>query len=98
MIRWGVYCPFSKSVHTELDGRVEINMFSQANQLHNPVNRLVYQRPNTNMQDEMSSRTASGKITFDIRRGNNVSNLNFYATLLLISSFLFLVGKCKAVL
>jgi len=73
-------------------------MFSQANQLHNPVNRLVYQRPNTNMQDEMSSRTASGKITFDIRRGNNVSNLNFYATLLLISSFLFLVGKCKAVL
>ena len=76
MIRWGVYCPFSKSVHNELDGRVEINMFSQGNQLQNPVNRLVYQRPNTNMQDEMSARTASGKITFDIRRGNTVSDFS----------------------
>ena len=84
MIRWGVYCPFSKSVHTELDGRVEINMFSQDNHMQNPVNRLVYQRPNTNMQDENSSRAASGKITFDIRRGNNVSESSYCADLLYI--------------
>ena len=74
-VRWGVYCPFGRSVSTELDGRVEINMFGlngSNTQLHNPVNRLVYQRPNTDMQDESSSRAASGKITFDIRRGNNV--------------------------
>jgi hypothetical protein len=51
-------------------------MFSQGNQTQNPVNRLVYQRPNTNMQDEMSARTASGKITFDIRRGNAVSEFS----------------------
>ena len=77
MVRWEVYCPFGRSVNTELDGRVEINIFglSGNNQIHNPVNRLVYQRPNTNMQDESSSKAAPGKITFDIRRGNNVSSL-----------------------
>jgi hypothetical protein len=54
------------------DSRIEINMFGTGFETLNPDNRLVFKRPNTRMQDNQSSRSAPGKITFDIRKGNHV--------------------------
>jgi hypothetical protein len=70
VVRWGAFCPFSDS--NQLDGRVEINMFGAGIETNNPEQKLVFMRPQTDLQDQLSSRSAPGKITFDIRKGNNV--------------------------
>ncbi len=73
IVRWGAYNPFARNVNNQLDGRVEINMFGGGVETHNPEQRLVFMSPDTDMQDQASSKSAPGKITFDIRKGNSVS-------------------------
>ena len=48
-------------------------MFGTGFEAINPEGKLVYRRPDTNMQDNFSSKSAPGKITFDIRKGNHVN-------------------------
>ena len=85
VVRWGAYCPFAGAgLNEEMsDGRVEINMLggvaSQHPESRNPENRLVFKIPDTNMQDEYSSRMAPGRISFNIKKGTHV-----YLRLLLI--------------
>jgi hypothetical protein len=52
---------------------MEINMFGAGIETLNPDEKLVFKRPNTNMQDNVSSKSAPGKITFDIRKGNTIN-------------------------
>lgn len=48
-------------------------MFGTGHETYNPENKLIFKRPETSMQDEISAKAAPGKITFDLRRGNHVS-------------------------
>ena len=54
------------------ESRIEINMYGTGYETINPDGRLVYKRPYTKMQDNISSKSAPWKITFDIRKGNHV--------------------------
>jgi hypothetical protein len=76
MVRWGAFCPYATGLNEDMnDGRVEINMFGTASPndtLQNPENRLVFKRPDTDMQDEYSSRMAPGRISFNIKKGTHV--------------------------
>lgn len=76
MVRWGAYCPYSAGLSDDMnDGRVEINMYgaSSSMETRNPENRLVFKSPDTDMQDEYSSRMAPGRISFNIRKGTHVN-------------------------
>jgi hypothetical protein len=74
IVRWGAYTPFADSLNTDIDEtRMEINMFGAGTETLNPEEKLVFKRPDTNMQDNASSKSAPGKITFDIRKGNTVN-------------------------
>ena len=48
-------------------------MFGSGPETLNPEQKLVFKHPDTRMQDAQSSKTAHGKITFEIRKGNVVN-------------------------
>jgi hypothetical protein len=74
LVRWGTYCPFAANLNQDMDdSRVEINLFGMGKEGNNPENKLVFKRPDTNMQDEISSKLAPGRISFDLRKGGHVN-------------------------
>ena len=73
LIRWAAYCPFTDNLNKLDQNRIEINMFGSGFESVNPGQRLVFKRPDTRMQDEQSSKSAHGRIVFDIRKGNEVN-------------------------
>lgn len=75
VVRWGAFSPYSIGLNEDVnDGRVEINMYGASSSIEarNPENRLVFKSPDTDMQDEYSSRMAPGRISFNIRKGTHV--------------------------
>lgn len=76
LIRWAAYCPFTDNLNKLDQNRIEINMFGSGFESVNPGQRLVFKRPDTRMQDEQSSKSAYGRIVFDIRKGNEVNFKN----------------------
>lgn len=89
VVRWGAFCPYSNNLNEDMDdSRVEINMFGVGHEAKNPENKLIFKRPDTNMQDEYSSRMAPGRISFNLRKGNHVRG--FLPILLVIISSNFI--------
>jgi hypothetical protein len=71
-LRWSAFTPFVGNYSsTEFNCRIELNMFGIEKK--NPSFKLVFKRPDTNMQDKFSSKTAPGKITFEVKKGNQVN-------------------------
>jgi hypothetical protein len=91
-LRWSAFTPFAgnySSPSSEFSGRIELNMFGV--EKNNPSFKLVFKRPDTNMQDRLSSKTAPGKITFEIRKGNQVIDFSvfFFAS----SYFIYVIAN-----
>jgi nephrocystin-4 len=74
LVRWGAYTPFADSLDVDMDeSRIEVNLFGAGVETLNPDEKLMFKRPDTNMQDNVSSRAAPGRISFEIRKGNTVN-------------------------
>jgi nephrocystin-4 len=73
VVRWGSFFPFLYDNINKLDGHIEVNLFGAGLETNNPDRKLVYHRPDTLMQDKNSSKSAPGKISFQIKSGNQVS-------------------------
>lgn len=74
LVRWSAYSPFSanKSLHEE--DTCEISLFGNSSSTTiNPDFNMLYTSPNSNMHDVLSSLSAPGKITFNIKKGNQVN-------------------------
>ena len=71
----------------DITSRIDLNLFgnnlvhsidrfsSNINQYYNPSNVLVFKCPDTNMQDKLSSKQANGKMSFEIKKGNQVGQI-----------------------
>jgi hypothetical protein len=73
IVRWGAWSPFLNN-KIDNDGIYEINMHGGSH-ISNPEKTLVYKIPDTKMQDEISTKSAPGKIIFQFKRGNQVSKV-----------------------
>ena len=53
LVRWGAYCPHEqRELHERVDGQMEVHLYGGGSglQAHNPEQKLVFKRPDTNMQ------------------------------------------------
>ena len=70
IVRWGAWSPFLNN-KLDNDGIYEINIYGGC-RISNPEKTLVYKIPDTKMQDEMSTKSAPGKMIFQFKKGGQV--------------------------
>ena len=75
LVRWGVYSPFNNNERTSQLGEedtCEVCLFGSSQpDTMNPDFRMLYMTPDTNMHDKESSISTPGKISFNIKKGEN---------------------------